>query len=37
MVGMICWLRLTSRAAAMRSVLRGFAEIAYFRNDWISS
>jgi hypothetical protein len=37
MCGMICWLRLTSREAAMRSVLRGFADTAYFRNDAITS
>ena len=35
MCGMICWLRLTRRDAAMRSVLRSFAEIAYFLNDQI--
>jgi hypothetical protein len=30
-------LRLTRRAAAVRSVLRRFAAIAYFLNDWMRS
>ena len=33
---MICWLRETSRVAAMRSVLRWFAETEYFRSDWMT-
>ena len=33
---MICWLRATSRAAAVRSVLRGLAATAYFRSDWMA-